>query len=159
MKNVSYRRKREGRTNYNKRLQMLVSRKLRIVVRKSLRAIQIQVVDYDANGDKILIGTHSRELKALGMKKENSNIPTAYLTGLLCGKKAVAAGLTEGIIDLGLQRAHSGGKLFAVIQGLLDAGFKVPYQASALPGEDRLGGKHTADADTYTSIKEKILTK
>jgi large subunit ribosomal protein L18 len=159
MKNVAYRRKREGRTNYNKRLQMLVSRKLRIVVRKSLRAIQIQIIDYNADGDKILVSTHSRELKAFGATKDPSNIPGAYLTGLVCGKKAVAAGITEGIIDLGLQRAHAGGRLFAVLQGLLDAGMTIPHDPAALPSPERLEGKHTASADNYTSMKEKILTK
>ena len=41
---VPFRRRREGRTNYHLRLKLLLSRQDRVVVRKSARNIQIQLI-------------------------------------------------------------------------------------------------------------------
>lgn len=161
MKSVIYRRKREGRTDYKKRLNLLVSRKNRVVIRKSLKAIQIQVVEYLPDGDKILISTHSRELKKYGIEG-TVNIPVAYLTGLLCGMKAKKAGIKEGIVDLGLQRAHSGGKLLAAINGLVDSGFDVPYGEESFPTDERVSGEHISTESVkkaFAKAKEEILAE
>ena len=42
---VPFRRKREGKTNYKKRLGLLKSKSLRLVVRKSNKHILVQLVD------------------------------------------------------------------------------------------------------------------
>jgi len=56
------RRRREGKTDYRKRLRLLKSRKTRIVVRNSLKNICVQFVGYDEVGDKILASAISKEL-------------------------------------------------------------------------------------------------
>ena len=53
-RSVPFRRKREGRTDYKKRLAMLKSGKARLVVRKTLKNIYAQIIKYDAKGDIII---------------------------------------------------------------------------------------------------------
>ena len=43
---VKPRRRREGKTDYRKRLRLLRSGKVRMVVRKSLKNTQIQLIEY-----------------------------------------------------------------------------------------------------------------
>lgn len=158
-----YKRKREGKTNYAKRLSLLVSRKPRAVLRKSLQGLVVQIVAYSHNGDTILASAYTRDLKKFGLDKINSNIPTAYLTGLLCGIKAKKAGVTEAIIDLGLQKSHPKGKLYAAVKGLIDAGLTVPCDDAVLPDEKKISGEHIAAYDKSAGaipvdkIKQSIL--
>ena len=65
---MPFRRRREGKTNYKKRLKLLLSKKPRLVVRKSLKYIRAQIVEFDKKGDKTLASAFSRELKKLGWK-------------------------------------------------------------------------------------------
>ncbi|MGM5483874.1 MAG: 50S ribosomal protein L18 [Nanobdellota archaeon] len=181
MRTVNNRRKKEGRTNYKARLKLLVSRKDRVVIRKTLSSILVQIVRYDSKGDKVLVSAHSRDLKKYGLKYSNANIPVAYLVGLLTGKRALEKGYEEGIVDLGLQKAHAGGKIFATVKGLSDAGFKVPLSEKAVPNEKRLQGEHVKESyennkdsfgeykknnidvssysDVIKSIKEKVIAE
>ena len=142
-------------------MKLLVSRGNRVVIRKSLKSVQIQVVEYLPDGDKILISAHSRDLKKYGIEG-SINLPVAYLTGLLCGVKAVKAGVKSGIVDLGLQRAHSGGKLFAALKGLVDSGFDVPFGAESFPSDERLVGGHISNESikkAFEAAKTKILAE
>ena len=59
---VKPRRHRERKTDYRLRLKLLRSKKPRIVVRKSLKAIRVQFVEYNPQGDKILASAVSNEL-------------------------------------------------------------------------------------------------
>ena len=85
---LAYRRKREGRTNYKRRLALLKSRKPRLVIRKTNTQIILQIVEYQPDGDKILCGTSSLSLKKLGWSYSCKSLPACYLTGLLLGSKA-----------------------------------------------------------------------
>jgi len=140
---VKYRRKREGKTNYKKRLKLLISRKPRLVVRKTNTQIITQIIQYDANGDKIIVGFNSTNLKKLGWKHSCKNIPAAYLAGLIIGKKAQEKNIKEAILDLGLQTPISGSKLYATLQGAVDSGLKVPCSEEIFPNKERLEGQHT----------------
>jgi len=150
-KKLVFKRKREGRTNYRKRLSLLVSRKPRAVIRKTLRSIIVQIVEYDPDGDKVIAAAQSRDLKKFGFPTVQSNINSAYLVGLLCGKLSLEKGIKEVVVDLGLQRSHPGGKLFSAVKGLKDAGMDVPAGDEALPSDERLSSKEVAD------VKQKIL--
>ncbi|MFH1591537.1 MAG: 50S ribosomal protein L18 [archaeon] len=143
-KTMEYRRKREGRTDYKGRLLMLRGGKARLVVRKSLSNISCQIVEYQAAGDKVVVAARSSELKAHGWKAANGNLPAAYLTGLLLGKKAIKAGVKEAILDLGLQNARAKGRLFATVAGARAAGLNIPVDEVVLPDEDRIKGAHIA---------------
>ncbi|AEH06762.1 50S ribosomal protein L18 [Methanothermococcus okinawensis] len=139
---VPFRRRREGKTNYRLRLKLLLSKKPRLVVRKSLNNIVAQLVAYDEIGDKILVSAHSRELVKMGYKGHCGNIPAAYLTGLLLGKKALKEGYEEAVLDLGLQSATKGAAVFAILKGAVDAGMDIPHSDDILPEDERINGSH-----------------
>ena len=140
---VKPRRYRERKTDYRLRLKLLRSRKPRIVVRKSLKAIRIQFIEYSSQGDKILASAISSELaKEYGWNYSVATTPAAYLTGLLAGKRAKAKGIDQGVLDIGLYHPTSGSILFATLKGVLDAGVECPHDAEMLPKENRIHGTH-----------------
>jgi large subunit ribosomal protein L18 len=140
---VKPRRRREGKTNYRKRLNLLRSGKVRIVVRKSLKNTQIQFVEYKENGDNILISANSNELTTkYNWKFSTSTTPAAYLTGILAGKRAKDKGIDECVLDIGRHPPITSSKLFASIKGVIDAGITCPHNEGKIPNEDRIMGKH-----------------
>jgi large subunit ribosomal protein L18 len=141
---VPFKRKREGKTDYRQRTKLLRSGKPRLVVRPSLRHITVQVVRATPGGDSTLASAHSSELSKFGWKAYSGNVPAAYLTGLLCGYRAVKAGATEGILDLNMHAPTPQGKVFAALKGVLDAGLKVPHGEKVFPTDERTRGDHIA---------------
>ena len=53
-------------------------------------------MEYHPEGDRVVTYAHSMELKKFGWKKNSGNIPSAYLVGLLLGKRAKEKG-TKGL--------------------------------------------------------------
>jgi len=157
---VKLRRRREGKTDYRKRLRLLRSRKTRIVVRNSLKNVRVQFVEYNEDGDKIIVSATSNELiSKYQWKYSTSTTPAAYLTGLLAGKRAMDNGISEGVLDIGRQRPVKGSKNFAALKGVLDAGIKCPHSNEKIPSEDRISGKHL-NKEIMTSVndfKSKII--
>ncbi|MBN2600048.1 MAG: 50S ribosomal protein L18 [Candidatus Thermoplasmatota archaeon] len=140
---VKPRRHRQRKTDYRLRLNLLRSKKPRIVVRKSLKAIRVQFVEYNPQGDKILASAISNELvKEYGWKYSVSNTPAAYLTGFLAGKRAKEKGIEHGVLDIGLYHPTVGSTLFASLKGVLDAGIECPHDGQMLPKEERINGVH-----------------
>ena len=137
-------RRKQGRTNYAKRLKMVASGAYRLVARRSLKNIMLQIIEYKKDGDIILAASHSRELKKYGWPYSNKNTSAAYLLGLLIAVKAKKSGLKECIFDFGLENAMHGGVLFAALKGAVDGGLKIPHDSVALPKEDRINGEHIA---------------
>ena len=86
---LQFRRRHEQRTDYKKRLRLLLSGKTRLVVRKTLKNYLVQFVDYESKGDKILVAANSIELKKFGWKLSTGNTSAAYLTGFLCGSQSL----------------------------------------------------------------------
>ena len=163
---MPFRRRREGKTNYKRRLKLLLSKRPRLVVRKSLKYIRAQIVEFDKKGDKTLVSAFSRELKKLGWKYACDNLPAAYLTGLLIGKRALEKGISEAILDMGLYPSTKGSRIYACVKGALDAGLKIPCSEEVLPSEERIKGMHIANylekfkdlPEEFERIKEKILS-
>jgi len=157
---VPYRRKREGKTNYRKRKALVISGKLRLIVRGSLKNIIVQVAEAKPKGDIILVSAHSRELyRKFGWKAPRGNLPAAYLTGLLCGLRAISQGVNEAILDIGLHSPSKGSRVFAVLKGFLDAGVKVPHSKDILPLESRIKGEHIVQyAKILSSNQEKYAS-
>ncbi len=141
---VPFRRRREGKTNYRKRLKLLLSGLPRLVVRGSLKHFTAQFIEARVGGDVVLASAHSSELKKYGWKAPCGNLPAAYLTGLLAGIRAVKKGIAKAVLDIGLHRPTKGARVFAALQGALDAGVEVPHGEGILPSEDRLRGEHIA---------------
>ncbi len=135
---LAYRRKREGKTDYKKRFRLLMAEKPRLVVRRSNRNMLVQVVRFSPQGDKVLITAHTHELGKLGWNFSKSSIPAAYLAGYLAGNKAVAKGIKDVILDIGMQ--SKGHRLYAALKGAVDAGLKVPHDPEIVPGDDMING-------------------
>ena len=143
---VGFRRRREGRTDYRRRLRLLRSGEARAVVRRSLNQTQVQIVAYDERGDRVVASAVSDELKQFGWTGGTGNVPAAYLTGLLAGRRAAKQGVSSAVLDLGVQHPTGGGRLFAAAKGLLDAGVKVPHGEEVLPSDARIRGAHLGEA-------------
>jgi large subunit ribosomal protein L18 len=143
--NLPFRRRRTGRTHYGKREKLISSGAARFVVRPSNKHFAAQVVKAKPDGDLIIASAHSSELKDFGWKAPCGNIPAAYLTGLLAGKRAKANGTSDAILDIGLHSRDAGSRLFAAAKGAIDAGLAIPHDESILPKKERLQGQHVGN--------------
>ncbi|NVM04304.1 MAG: 50S ribosomal protein L18 [Candidatus Helarchaeota archaeon] len=140
---VKFRRRREGKTDYYYRKRLLMSEIPRLVIRKSLRHISIQLIEAKLGGDKVQISAHSKELlKDFGWKFGCGSIPAAYLTGLLAGYKIIKSGIDKSILDIGVYRPIKKTRLFAALKGALDSGLEIPYSEDILPDEEHIKGSH-----------------
>ncbi|WP_226480239.1 50S ribosomal protein L18 [Natrinema amylolyticum] len=142
---VPMRRRREVRTDYHQRLRLLKSGKPRLVARKSNKHTTAQLITPGPQGDETLASAHSSDLAEYGWDAPTSNISAAYLTGLLAGQRAVEAGLEEAVLDIGLNTATPGNKVFAVQEGAIDAGLEIPHNDSVLADWSRTRGEHIAE--------------
>ena len=142
---VPMRRRREARTNYHQRLRLLKSGKPRLVARKSNRQTRAQLVLTGRQGDETVAQATGNDLSEYGWEAPTSNLPAAYLTGLLAGKRALEAGLEEAVLDIGLNTATPGNKAFAVQEGAIDAGLEVPHNDDVFAEWPRTRGEHVAE--------------
>jgi large subunit ribosomal protein L18 len=155
---VPFRRRRENKTNYRKRLALLKSKKTRLVIRRSLSNISVQFINFMPAGDQTIAEANSTELKKLGWIR-TGNVPASYLTGLLAGKKAKNKKIEEAVLDMGLQISTKGSRIYAALKGVLDSGIKVPCSEEILPSEDRIRGKHISKdlEKQFDEVKNKIV--
>ena len=155
---VGFRRRREGKTDYRRRQRLLRSAMPRAVVRKTLNQTLVQIVEADAVGDRVLATARSLDLKEHGWSVGTGNVPAAYLTGFLAGKRAVAKGVKSAVLDIGIQVPTKGGRVFAALQGLLDAGMQVPHSKEILPAKARVRGEHIGEAvvKSFDAVKAKL---
>jgi large subunit ribosomal protein L18 len=159
VKQVLYRRKKQGKTDYKLRLNLLKSKKPRMVIRKSLKNVGLQVIEYNEDGDRIIVSAHTRELmKKYKWKCNRRNIPAAYLTGFLLGKKALKKNIKEAVCDMGLGKKTKGSVLFSALKGVIDSGLKIPHSKEIFPSDDRIKGKHIKKLQEgeFDKIKESI---
>jgi large subunit ribosomal protein L18 len=171
-------RRREAITNYKKRVAMLKSGIPRVVVRKSNRQITAQLIGYKENGDIVLASANSKELKGMGWEPR-SNMPTAYLTGMLLAKKAKKLAEKGCTLDIGLARPVKNSVVFAAAKGSQDGGLSIRFNAEI--DANRIKGAHIARyaamkhqaqqfthyakagfdvakiGDTFETVKKKIL--
>lgn len=141
-KPVLYRRKREKRTNYPKRLRVLMSGKPRLVVRISNQQIVTQICEFTIKGDLVKAAFNSNALAKLGWNYSKKNLPAAYLTGFAMAKKAIAAGIKEAVLDTGLISPMPKTKLYAFLKGVIEGGLNVPHTDTVFPDDERVQGKH-----------------
>lgn len=143
---VQYRRRREKKTDYAARRVLATSEYPRFVVRISNKSILVQVTRSEIEGDYVLVNASSHELKdKYGWKASGKNMPSAYLIGYLVGKKAVEADIEEAILDVGLKRVTTGSKVFAVVQGAIDAGINIPIDSDVVPSQEAISGQVIAE--------------
>lgn len=91
---VKYRRRREGKTDYQQR-RILITQdknkyqtpKYRLIARITNRDVIAQVASAELKGDRIHASAYSHQLKEYGLKVGFSNYSAAYATGLLCARR------------------------------------------------------------------------
>jgi large subunit ribosomal protein L18 len=121
---LKFKRRRQGITNYKKRLALVKSGLDRVVVRQSSRRVLGQIVRYEEKGDKVIASADSAELLKQYGWPSRSNRATAYLTGLLLAKKA-KAGEGELVLDTGLSSPVKDSIPFVFAKGCIDGGLKI----------------------------------
>jgi large subunit ribosomal protein L18 len=161
-----HRRRREGKTDYRLRLKLLKSNKPRLIIRASLNNLTCQIVKYDPRGDIILASSDSKELKKFGWNASTGNIPSAYLTGLLCGARCKDKKVNECVLDIGLYPSIRGSRIYSALKGFVDADINVPHSESIFPSNERISGKHISqfaeklkkdDATKYKKVFSRYL--
>ena len=153
---VPFRRRREGKTDYRRRLALLKSGETRVVVRRTNGNVIVQFVDWTQGGDAVKATAVAQELAKLGWEGSAKNTPAAYLTGLLAGKRAAAAGVESAVLDIGRHTPTKGSRVFAALKGVLDAGIEVPHGDDVYPSEERLTGAFLELATNFNAVKAKI---
>ncbi len=154
---VAFKRRNEGKTNYGARIKLIELDKARLVARITNNHVIAQIIKVAPEGDETIISAHSNELKKMGWLASTKNSSAAYLTGYLCGKKALAEDVDEAVLDIGLKSPTKGTKVFAVLKGVVDSGLHVPHGESVLPDESRIKGEHVAQY--AESLSEEELKK
>lgn len=162
---VPFKRRREGKTDYALRRRMVISRKPRVVIRRSNKNISLQLVTSHMEGDQTHASASSYDLmKSFGWKGSTSNLPAAYLAGYLFGKRIMAKKVLKdeaAILDMGTQVKFYGSRIFTALKGVIDAGVDVTHSDKIFPPEERIRGEHIAayaeqlakeDPDRYNRI-------
>lgn len=156
MKIVSKRRKRERKTNYNKRKRLLEVKKPRLVIRKTNRYIILQYIVSTQAEDKVKYSITSKELLKYGwsVKKQGSlkAISACYLSGLLFGKKIEKE--ETAILDIGLHRSTKGSRIYATLNGIIDSGIKMPHDKKMFPTEAKI-----KNMENFETIKKNVMKK
>lgn len=160
---VSFRRKREQKTDYKKRLAYLKSGEYRFITRVSNHIVKCQIVSYEVNGDKTLVSATSNELKKLGWDFGLKSTPAIYLTALLLSKKAKEKGVKKVIFDTGLRNYKSKSSIYAALNAIVDFGLECPHDSKTFPNKDRVEGKHIENytkkevSKKFNDIKNSLL--
>lgn len=145
MKTLKKRRK-NNKTDYSRRMNLLKGGFPRVVFRKTNRYIIAQYITSKEAQDKVIFGVTSKVLLEYGWPKELQgslkSTPAAYLTGFLFGKMVIEKKLETPILDIGMLRNPHKGKIFGFLQGLKDSGVDIKSEEEYYPGEDRIKGKH-----------------
>jgi len=91
---VKYKRRREGKTDYQARRNMIIqdnnkynSPKYRMVVRFTNKDIITQIVYAKIQGDFVMTAAYAHELKNFGMPVSHTSYAAAYATGLLLARR------------------------------------------------------------------------
>src|SRR5688500_152312 len=105
---VSFRRRREGKTDYRTRLALVKSGAPRLVVSKSHRTITVPFIESDEKGDVTRAAATSKDLVQHGWTASPAATPAAYLTGLLAAKRAKGKGVESAVLDLGRNEPTKG---------------------------------------------------
>ena len=152
-------RRRQGKTDYHRRMRLLRSGAPRAVVRVSNTQVICQLVSYNPEGDSIIHSVNGKSLtESFSWPSDVSkkSIPACYVAGYALGKKALSSGNQEAVLDIGLAASSTGSRVFAALKGMVDAGLEIPHGESVLPSEERINGAHIDDSISSmveTSIK------
>ena len=152
---VNFRRRREGKTRYEKRLAYIKGGVPRMVVRKSNKYIRVQFIEFNPTGDKCIVNIDGNKLKKDYKWDAKRNVWSAYLAGLLAGKEAAKKGVKKFVLDTGRYTPSKGSVLFAALKGAVDAGLETKYDPEIIP-EDKLSNPPEKVKSSFEDAKKKI---
>lgn len=133
---------------------MLMGKRDYITVQTSNENTLVQIHKPEMAGDKVIASAHSRYLVSKGWKGSRKNIPAAYLTGYLAGKKAIGKGAKNAILYSGTRKYTQ--RMAAALKGLVDAGLEVPADSETFPPEARIKGEHLSVKNDINQFKSTI---
>lgn len=154
---VHFRRRREGKTDFAKRLALVKSGKTRMVVRKTNKSILVQFVDFSPTGDKTVLTVNNAHLVKQCKWPAKRNVWTAYLAGLMAGKLAQKKGVKEFILDIGMHIPSKGSLLFAAQKGAADAGLSTHFDKEIVP-EAKISNPPEKYKAAFEEAKSKIMS-
>merc|ERR1712137_862468 len=96
---TKFRRRREGKTDYRARRQLVAQDKNKYII--------AQVVYAEIVGDKVMAAAYSHELPRYGLKVGLTNYAAAYCVGLLLARRHLT---TLGMADLYSGKAEADGE-------------------------------------------------
>ncbi len=125
-----------------------------VTVQISNENTQVQIHKPEISGDKVIASAHSRYLVSKGWKGSRKNIPAAYLTGYLAGKKALGKGTKNAILYSGTRKYTQ--RMAAALKGVVDAGLEIPADSETFPPEERIKGEHLSVKNDVLQLKSVI---
>jgi len=153
---VAFRRRREKKTNYLKRLAFVKSGLPRLVVRKTNRQVIVQFFEFNPAGDRCIVTVDAARLKKACAWQMKCNSWSAYLAGLLAGKEAAKKGVKNFVLDIGMQTPTKGSVLFAALKGAVDAGLEAKFNEEAVPSKKLQEVPESLKA-SFADAKSKLL--
>lgn len=155
---LRFKRRRDGETDYRRRMKLLRGETPRAVVRISNTQTICQLVEFNPDGDIVIASVNGKALVDKYSWPEDASrksIPASYLTGFALAKDAISSGHESAILDIGLSASSKGSRVFAALKGMIDAGLEIPHGEDVLPDEDRINGMHI-DASMGDKVKKSI---
>lgn len=156
---LPFKRRTMQKTDYKKRLALVKSGLPRLVARRTHHAIHLQLIEFKPTGDRTLLEIDSKALRKLGWSLHAASTPAAYLAGYMLGLRAKQKGISECVLDIGLQRSTAGSALYAAAKGVADADVSLPLSEDVVPDEKRLRGEHIAAYAASLEAKPEALKR
>jgi len=146
---LRFKRRREGETDYRRRMKLLRGDTPRAVVRISNTQTTCQLIEFNPEGDLVLASVNGKTLVdkySWPADVSRKSVPASYLVGYAMAKNAISAGYGNAVLDIGLSASSTGSRVFAALKGMVDAGLEIPHGDQVLPDEDRINGAHIDDS-------------
>lgn len=157
---VSKRRRKENKTDYKKRFNLLKSGMPRIVFRKTNTQVLAQYVISNEAQDKVEFGISSKDLVSYGWPEKSKgslkSTTASYLVGYYAGKKILNGEMKKPIVDFGMENMIYKSRVFGFLKGLVDAGVEVGHREDSFPDESRIKGEHMKNQVPFEEIKSKL---
>jgi len=155
---LRFKRRREGETDYRRRMKLLRGETPRAVVRVSNTQTTCQLIEFNPDGDIVLASVSGKTLVdkySWPADISRKSVPASYLAGYALAKSAMSSGHDSAILDIGLSASSKGSRVFAALKGMVDAGLEIPHGEDVLPDDDRINGMHI-DASMGDKVKKSI---
>lgn len=149
------RRRKEAKTDYKLRFNLLKSEKPRLVIRKTNRYILAQIVTSEIAQDRVLLNISSKDLLLKGWPENKKgslkSLAACYLTGIIIGKKSKDL-VKEAILDIGMHKNIHGSRIYSLVKGAKEAGLNIEVDEKVLPKDERI----YSNKDITKTLIEKI---